>query len=312
MFEVVCIGVLVADVIVYPVNTMPRRGLLNRVERISLHMGGCAMSAAIDMSKLGLKTALLGMVGNDSLGDFLKDSLVRNNVNIDGLVTDKVSQTSASVVLSDNTGERTFLHYIGVNGIFGMSDIKWEVIENSAIVFIAGTMLMDTFDGEQCASVLRRCKEMGKITVLDTAWDAKGRWMKLLGQCMPYIDIFLPSIEEARGISGKSQPKEIADVFFKKGVKQVVIKLGGKGCYMRESKDAEGVIIPAYSVKAVDTTGAGDSFCAGFITGISRGMSFTECGRFANAVGAHCVSEIGATTGIRSINDILAFMGERK
>lgn len=308
MFDVACIGILVADVIAKPVDNIPKKGLLGLIDGITLHSGGCAMSASIDMSKIGLKTALLGKIGNDSFGSFLKSTLIQNNVNIEGLAVDSENQTSASVVLSDNGGERTFLHCIGANGTFGKDDINWTVIQNSKIVFVAGTMLMDTFDGAHCAAVLKKCKQMGKITVLDTAWDSKGRWMQVLEPCMPYIDVFLPSIDEAVELSGKTEPKEIADVFFEKGVKQIVIKMGSKGCYLRESKKADGIIVPSYTVKAVDTTGAGDSFCAGFITGLVKEMSFVDCGRFANAVGAHCVSAMGATTGIVDMADILKFM----
>jgi sugar/nucleoside kinase (ribokinase family) len=312
MIDVACIGILVADVIAKPVDSIPKKGLLGLIDGISLHSGGCAMSAAIDMSKIGLSTALIGKVGNDSFGEFLRESLIKNNVNVDGLAVDPINQTSASVVLSDSMGERTFLHCIGANGTFIKEDINWDVIEKSKVVFVAGTMLMDAFDGEHCAIVLKKCKEMGKTTVLDTAWDSKGRWMDVLEESMPYIDIFLPSIDEAIELSGKTEPKEIADVFFEKGVKQVVIKLGSKGCYLRESKSSEGIVIPPYKVNAVDTTGAGDSFCAGFITGIVKGMTFEKCGQFANAVGAHCVSAMGATTGIKPMADILKFMEDRK
>lgn len=308
MFDVACIGILVADVIAKPVEKIPNKGLLGLIDGITLHSGGCAMSAAIDMTVIGLNTALLGKIGNDSFGEFLKSRLVENNVNVNGLVVDSDNQTSASVVLSDSGGERTFLHCIGANGTFCKDDINWSVIADSKIVFVAGTMLMDTFDGAHCAEVLKRCREMGKTTVLDTAWDSKGRWMKVLEPCMPHIDVFLPSIDEAVELSGKTELKYIADVFLKKGVKQIAIKLGSKGCYLRESKEADGIIVPSYKVKVVDTTGAGDSFCAGFITGLVKGMSYIDCGRFANAVGAHCVSTMGATTGIKPMADILRFM----
>lgn len=312
MFDVACIGILVADVIAKPVDNIPKKGLLGLIDNITLHSGGCAMSASIDMSKIGLKTALLGKIGNDSFGAFLKNTLIHHNVNIEGLAIDSENQTSASVVLSDSSGERTFLHCIGANGTFCKDDINWDVIKDSKVVFVAGTMLMDTFDGEHCASVLKKCKQMGKITVLDTAWDSKGRWMDVLEPCMPYIDVFLPSIEEATELSGKIDPNEIADVFFEKGVKQIAIKMGSNGCYLRESKETDGITVPPYKVKAVDTTGAGDSFCAGFITGLVKGMSFEDCGRFANAVGAHCVSAMGATTGIKNMAEILKFMEENK
>ena len=170
---------------------------------------------------------------------------------------------------------------------------------------------MNTFDGQQTADFLKKCKEMGKTTLLDVCWDAKDRWASVLDCAMPYIDIFMPSIDEAVKLSGETEPEKIADVFFAKGVRKVVIKLGKHGAYLREEKDAKSVIIPTYSkIKAVDTTGAGDSFCSGFITGLVKGLSFEECGLFANAVGTHCVMEKGATTGIKSYEEIRKFMEE--
>jgi len=308
MTDVACIGILVADIIAKPVDSIPGKGLLGLLDGITLHNGGCAMSASIGMSKIGLKTAILGKVGNDGFGEYLKKVLTENNINTAGLVTDNGNQTSASVVLSDSGGERTFLHCTGANGTFCADDVNWKAIEDSKIVFVAGTMLMDAFDGEPCADVLKRCKEMGKTTVLDTAWDSKGRWMEVLRPCMPYIDVFLPSYEEAAELGGETELPKLANVFFNNGVKQVAVKLGGKGCYLRESKDADGITLPAYTVNAIDATGAGDAFCAGFITGLTKGMSFTDCGRFACATGAHCVSAMGATNGIKSYEEILKFM----
>ncbi len=313
MIDVTCIGILVADVIAKPVDSIPKPGLLERIDSIAIYSGGCAMSAGIDMAKIGLKTAVLGKTGADSFGSFLREELEKYGVETKGVATDDTVQTSASVVISASNGERSFLHTVGANGTFCYEDVDWDVIEDSRIVFVAGTMLMDAFDGEDCARVLKKCKEMGKITVLDTAWDSRGRWMDVLRPCMPYIDVFMPSIDEAIELAGGEQdPAKIADFFFSMGVKQVVIKLGSRGCYLRETKEAEGVIIPCFKVKAVDTTGAGDSFCAGFLSGMAKGLSFSECGRFANAVGAHCVQAMGATTGIRSYEDIVAFMEKQE
>jgi sugar/nucleoside kinase (ribokinase family) len=169
---------------------------------------------------------------------------------------------------------------------------------------------MDAFDGEVCAAVLRKAKEMGKTTVLDTAWDAKGRWMSVLRPCMPYIDYFLPSMDEAVMLSGKKDPMEICGIFLEMGAKNVVIKNGEDGCFVHE----EGKVMPVlpYKCNAIDTTGAGDSFCAGFITGLIKGLDIVECGKLANAVGAHCVMEKGATTGIKSYEEIRVFMEKNK
>ncbi len=310
MIDIACIGILVADVIAKPIDKIPEAGLLERISSINIYSGGCAMNAGIDMAKIGLKVAVLGKVGKDSFGDFLESELIKNNIDVRGLSKDDVLQTSASVVLSSSNGERSFLHTVGANAGFGAEDVNYDVIKESNIVFVGGTMLMDKFDGEECAEVLKKCKAMGKTTVLDTAWDAKGRWMKVLAPCLPYIDYFIPSIDEAIELSGKETPEEIADVFFDMGVKKVVIKLGSKGCYGREEKDGEGIYVSSYKVDAVDTTGAGDSFCAGFLTGLAKGLSFKDSMRFANATGAHCVKAMGASTGIKPYGEIYKFMEE--
>ncbi len=311
MSKVVCVGILVADVMTKPVDSVPEKGLLSQVDAIELYSGGNAMTAAVNMRKMGVDSAIVGKVGDDMFGRFLEERMADLGVNTKGLKKDCQTQTSVSVVLSASDGERTFLHCVGTNGTFSIDDVDWNVIKEADYVFVTGTYLMNTFDGQQTAQFLKKCQEMGKTTLLDVCWDAKDRWASVLDCAMPYIDIFMPSIDEAVKISGETEPEKIADVFFEKGVKKVVIKLGKKGAYLRESENAKSVIVPTYSkIKAVDTTGAGDSFCSGFITGLVKGLSFEECGLFANAVGTHCVMEKGATTGIKSYEEIRKFMEE--
>jgi len=309
-FDVACLGILVADVLVKPADTIPGAGLLERVERVGLYSGGCAMSASIDMAKLGLRTAILGKVGDDIFGGFLRSELQKYGVDAGGLTADETVQTSASVCLVSGGGERSFLHCVGANGSFCYDDADFGVISRSKIAFFAGTMLMDSFDGEPCARALKKAKELGKVTALDTAWDSKGRWMSVLGPCLPHIDYFLPSADEAAALSGKSDLNEMADFFFEHGVKHVAIKKGSLGCYLRESKNSPGIIVPAYkrAARVLDTTGAGDAFCAGFLTGLVKGLDFIECGKLANAVGAHCVAADGATAGIKSYEETRQFM----
>ena len=312
MSDVTCVGILVADAIARTVNGLPESGKLQLIDKIELFTGGCAMSAAIDMARLGLDVSIIGKIGKDGFGRFMSAALKDEKVNIEGLRIDETTGTSASVVTVDSNGERSFLHYLGANEVFGIDDIDYTIIQKSGIVFVAGTMLMPKFDGAQCAEFLKKVKEMGKFTVLDTAWDSKGRWMNVLEPCMKYIDLFIPSIEEAAMLSGKEDVEEIADTFLAMGVKTAVIKLGKKGCFIK-NLDGEKHLIPTYSkIKAVDTTGAGDSFVAGFITGLTKGWNLYECGKFANAVGTHCVMAAGASTGIKSMEETLKFMEENE
>ena len=175
---------------------------------------------------------------------------------------------------------------------------------------MAGALLTHGLDGEPAAKMFEKAQKMGKFTVMDTAWDPTGRWMKGVEAALPHLDLFMPSIEEAQKIAGKEDFDDIADVFFEKGVKNVIIKAGKKGAYIREG-GKKGYFAPTYlSVKPTDTTGAGDSFCAGFLAGLAQDFDFEKSAKLGNAVGTHCVMELGASTGIKPLAEIYKFMEE--
>lgn len=309
MRKVACVGILVADVIVEPVSSYPEKGILAPVDSITLHNGGNAMTATVNLKKLGTESAIIGMVGSDIFGEFLKGKLQAAGVNTDGLKTSDKVQTSASVLMIDKEGERSFFHCTGTNAVFSESDIDYSVVEACDMVFVTGSFLLDNFDGDGTMKFLRKCKEMGKTTFLDVCWDAKGKWGELLDMSMPYIDYLMPSIDEAVQLTGKEEPEEIADVFNEKGAKNIIIKLGSKGSYLRKKGEKSGEIFtPFYVENPVDTTGAGDSFCSGFLAAFARGKSLEECMEFANAVGAQCVTAKGATTGIKSYEETIKFI----
>ena len=313
MKKIACVGILVADVIVEPVHNYPEKGVLEPVNSITMHNGGNAMTAAINLHKLGVESRMVGMVGKDMFGDFLKGRLEEAGVDTKGLARSETAQTSASVLMIDKTGERSFFHCTGTNAVFSEKDIDYSVIEECDGVFVTGTFLLDTFDGEETKAFLARCKEMGKTTFLDVCWDAKGNWGKKLDMCMPYIDYLMPSIDEAVLIAGKEDPDDIADVFMQKGAKNVIIKLGSKGSYLRMNGWEKGKVFkPFYIDNPVDTTGAGDSFCSGFLASFARDMAPEDSMVFANATGACCVTAKGATTGIKTFEETLAFIESRK
>lgn len=309
MKKVACIGILVADVIVETVTEYPEKGVLSPVNSITMHNGGNAMTASINLKKLGVESAIIGMIGNDTFGDFLKSRLVESGVNTTGLKTNDQVQTSASVLMIDKQFERSFFHTVGTNAVFSEKDIDYSIIDACDMVFVTGTFLMDAFDGIETMKFLKKCKEMGKTTFLDVCWDAKDKWGELLDTSIPYIDYLMPSIDEAIHMAGKEELEDIADVFVRKGAKNIIIKLGSKGSYLRKENEKSGNIFPPYHIEnPVDTTGAGDSFCSGFLAAFARGESLDECMNFANATGAHCVMAKGATSGIKTYEKIKRFM----
>jgi len=308
MFDIVCVGVIVADTLAKTVDKMPESGTLMPIGSIELFTGGCALNSAIDMAKLGMNTAIIGKIGGDGFGTFIKSELQKYKINDEGLAIDAETPTSASVVLSASSGERSFIHCFGANAVFCEEDIDYKIIENSNIVFLAGFNLMTTFDGKQAAKFLEKVKKMGKTTVLDTAWDPSGEWMNKLKPCMPYIDWFLPSKEEAELLSGETEYIKIHDKFKSLGAKNIVIKLGKEGCFYVDN-GYNAVIVPTFDIiKPIDTNGAGDSFCAGFLTAMTKGKNLHDCCVFANAVGTYCVSKMGASTGVADFETTMKFI----
>jgi sugar/nucleoside kinase (ribokinase family) len=308
MSDITCVGILVADVLGKPVDRLPEKGKLGLVENMSLQIGGCAANVVIDLARLGLKSNIIGKIGDDNFGKFLLNILNSQSVDVTGLRIDKNVSTSASMVMISGDGERSILHSFGANARFSFDDINLDIVKKSKILLIAGTFLMPDFDGEGTEKLLKFAGENGVICCMDTAWDSKGQWLKKIESSLKYLDWFMPSYDEARELTGDSNPEDIARFFQSKGVKNVIIKLGSEGCYTKPQNET-GYYVPAYTkVEVIDTSGAGDSFCAGFIAGLSNGWDTLQCSKFANAVGAHCITKIGTTTGIRSVEDTLDFM----
>ena len=306
MPDIACLGILVADLIGCPIDSLPARGRLGLVHQMSLHVGGCASNTGIDLAKLGVDTAVLGKVGADGLGDFIAGTLERYGVKTQGLVRDAEVGTSASMVLVSSDGERTFLHHLGGNARFRENEVDWGVIRDARILHVAGALVMPELDGEPMRRVLQRAQDSGIATTLDTVWDATGSWMQTLAPCLAHSDYFLPSLAEAQQLTGRETPRDVAHALRDAGVKVVSLKLGEEGCYV-QSADSE-LTIPGFQVQAVDGTGSGDAWDAGFLCGLLHGWDLEKTARFANAVGALCVTAIGATAGIRSLPETEAFI----
>jgi sugar/nucleoside kinase (ribokinase family) len=305
--KVVTIGIVCADVIARPVNSMPGRGLLVPIDQLELHTGGCATNVGIDLARLGVACSVLGKIGRDGLGDFVLHTLEQEGVDARGLRRAEGVQTAATVVLVGPDGEHSFLHCLGANATFVAEDVDMELVRSADILVVAGSLLMPNLDGEPTAEILRAARECGVVTLLDTAWDASGRWMKSIEPCLPFCDYFLPSEAEAAMLSGVTEPEAMAASFVARGARNVIIKLGDRGCLLRTEDDViEHVAAPSVSV--VDTTGAGDAFVAGFTVGLVHGWDASRCAHLAVTVGAMCVTAAGASSGVRSFAETVQVM----
>lgn len=308
MTSILCIGSVTADVIIHPADSIPAPGTLRAVESVSLHVGGCAANAALDLAKLGVPVSLCCKVGDDLYGRFVVETMTGSGIDGRGILRDPKVPTTTSVVCVGSGGERSFLYQPGSAAAFAREDIPDALLGECGIVFVAGAMLLSRFDGEPCARFLEKARSLGKITVMDTAWDFDDVWLPKIEAALPCLDWFMPSVDEAARLTSETDPQRIADRLLAMGPKNVIVKLGRDGALLCAAGQPRAVLPTYRSVKAVDTTGAGDAFCAGFLAGLAQGWDYTRCVRLANAVGTHCVTAVGASTGIKPLREILEFM----
>lgn len=305
MPDVTCMGILVADIIVRPVDAWPERGRLALEESIVLRSGGLAHTTGVVLAKLGVEAAVVGRVGADLFGDFLVQVLADHRVR-SHVVRDPLAPTSTTVAAVSSSGERSFMHLIGANGALVAQDISDDQLAKTKIFHLGGCFVLPGLDGEPGAGLLRRARQGGCRTSMDLTWDPLGRWLSVLEPYLPHLDFLFGNHDELGHVTGHRTPAEIAAMLRTRGVGTVAVKMGEAGAYV----DGAGWHghVPAYAVEVVDTTGAGDAFCGGFLTAVLAGWELERATRFANAVGALCVTAVGGTTGVRNREETLRFM----
>ena len=306
MIDVVCLGILVADTIGRPVEKLPPRGALALVEEISLHGGGCALNTASALVRLGLRAAVAGKVGPDPFGDFVLALLDERGVDRRGVLRDDEVATSATVVLVDGEGERTFLHLPGANGHVRAEELDPDLLFSGRALHVAGALVMPELDGGPTAALLAEARARGIATSLDTVWDATGRWERVVPS-LSHLDLFVPSLAEGAAISGERTPGAVAAWLRERGVGTVALKMGAEGCYVSGEGFEGPVAAPA--VTAVDGTGSGDAFVAGLLYARLAGWPLERAAALGNATGALAATAVGAVEGVRDLAETLAFAG---
>jgi sugar/nucleoside kinase (ribokinase family) len=304
---IACLGIMVADVVAKPLKAMPERGKLVLVDEMSLHTGGCAINAATALARLGLPVEVIGKVGADQFGDFLLTELQQRHIGKRGVSRHPTIGTSATMVMVEEDGERRFVHYIGANAELKIEDINLDLLQEFAIIHVAGSLVLPGLDGTPSAHLLKSAQATGVVTFLDTVWDDTGRWMKVLEPCLPHIDYFIPSLPEAQAITGEDDPYQAARILVEAGVATVALKMGEDGCLVMV-ESGETIQHAAFKVDVIDATGAGDAFAAGFIAGVYMGWELPDTIRLANATGALSVTGLGASGGVTTLDETIKFM----
>ena len=240
--SILCVGQIVADIVVRPVEALPVEGRVDLVENLELLAGGCAANTASVLAKLGAPVALAGLIGQNALGDAVLADLAAVGVRPDMVVRSEDVSTSAVIVLINGTGGRSFLYRNGGNEQLTNQHIPDAALKTARIVHIGGVMKLLNLD---LAELTRRAKSFGCLTSLDTDWDADGKWMQKLQPALPRIDYLITNEEEAAMLTGKTGYREAARSLLAQGPHTVVIKRGDRGMMVATGADA--VVLPANS-----------------------------------------------------------------
>lgn len=304
--SILCVGQLVADIVVRPVDGLPLPGQTDPVRDLQLLSGGCAANTAAVLAKLGAEVKIAAVIGVEPLSDAVLADLRGAGVLLDAVVRDPAVHASAAIVLIDGKGERSFFYRNGGNELLSNRHLAEEVLKSARMVHVGGALKLMNLD---LADLMRRAKSHGCITSIDTDWDVNGGWMRRVEHAMPNIDYFLTNREEAAMLTGMDDFREAAQSLLSQGPKAVVIKCGECGSLLATRGGmAE---FPAYRVPVFDTTCAGDSFAAGFLWGISRDRPLDESMRLGNAAGALCTTQLSHRA-ITSLDVVLDLMNGRK
>ena len=308
--DILCIGVALVDSIIRGFDPEPVSASGYRAESGSLNIGGEAVNHAVAAARLGMKAGILCSLGADSAGDMVLAYLKQAGVNTDSVIRSAEHPTPVTTMFVSEDGTRKSITNLAHRYNFHPEQYVSCLSGTRAIVL--GSLFRAPFDDPAIIfSVLRAAREAGVTVFADTKlpnFNVLG--LDDLKDALPLIDYITPNEDEARYFTEEEEPEAMADVFLSYGVKNAIIKLGSRGCLLKNREKT--IRLPAMPVIPMDATGAGDNLVAGFVSEILRGASPEEALRFANACGAICTTRIGAGTALKNREQVLQLMNAVK
>lgn len=287
-----CAGVHVLDVLVRPVEAIPEGQGGELVEQIRITAAGSAGGTALVLAKLGASVRSAGAIGRDAAGDMLLALLERDGVDTELLVRRDDVQTSASVLPIRQSGERPAFHVVGANGTFGPDDLPAEAIEATTHLHLGGPEFMG---GEAAAPMLRRARDSGVVTSADVLAPGEPGLLDWIAPALAELDYFLPNREQVLALTGANELEDGCRALIERGVGCVAATCGADGVMVVDEQGAD--TVPAFEVEAVDTTGCGDAFSAGFLRGLSLGRDRRHAAVLGCAAAAQVAQGLGTDHG---------------
>ncbi|MEM2027156.1 MAG: carbohydrate kinase family protein [Candidatus Bathyarchaeia archaeon] len=295
-FEVVCFGALNVDKL-YRVDRLAGADEESVIVDFSESPGGSAANTAVGLARLGVKVGYIGKVAKDREGELLLKAFLSEGVDTSGIIVSETGRSGSVIGFVDQRGNRALYLDPGVNNALKYEEINLDYVRGAKILHLTSFAGNPPFEAQK--------KLVESIPNIKVTFDPGVIYArKGLDALKPIVNrtyALLPSEGELRLLTGKDY-REGARILLDEGVQIVAVKLGERGCYVTDGYEEH--LIDPFRVKVVDTTGAGDAFCAGFIYGLLRGKSLRECGVLGNFVASRCLMKMGAREGLPKLEDL--------
>ena len=292
MADVLCFGNLQLDILCRTITELPPPGGLRMIDAVDFSLSGNGGSLAMALARLGVSVDLAGYSGADVIGDQFRIMLSTEGVGIDKLFRHSTAGTGTSVIALAPTGERSIFFVNGANEAFNLEDVPESWLQGPRMVAVTSVFVLPHFTGEAIAHLFQRSHTVGAQTVLNICWDREAHGLNFLAPALAQSDYFVLNYDEGRQLTGYGALNDIFNRLMEFTSGTIILTLGAEGCCFRTESGIER--ISAVPVHATDTTGAGDSFVAGFIAGLVRGLQLSDCVKLGCQVAAYAVTGTGA------------------
>ena len=303
-FDATFVGLTILDIAGRPVEAIPEGGNVAFIEEIRMNPAGTAAGAVMNAAKLGIATAAVACVGTDSMGDLIIAEYRRMGIDCTMIQRSETARTSATILAIRPNGDRPALHARGASDELLVTPAEFDAVCDARFLHHGGTGLLRAMDAGPSAALLAHAKAKGLTTSFDILAPDRNT-MGVLAALLPHVDYFMPSMEEAAFLSGKTAPAEIAETFLAMGAGACIFKWGAKGSYVHTG-DAQ-FRVPGFRVAVRDTTGCGDSYCGGFVAGLAYGRSLREACELGTATSALVATGLGSDAGVVDLAQVEAF-----
>jgi sugar/nucleoside kinase (ribokinase family) len=302
---------MVADIFSSPLARLPEPGELVLCDRIAVFPGGNALNTAIALRRLGENVAVAGDIGNDDLGRLLLDQMQTQGLDVHGVRREPGGRTASTFILRAEGEDRRFIHSLGVAATFSGEHVSLELIPENGIMLVGGYLKLGAWDDNMLADLMREARRRNCIVVLNIciAQDSGVNPQRCLS-LLEHVDVFVPNEDEARILTGETNPALQAKALRQAGAQVVVITRGGDGLFADDGQRT--VEMGIFKVNVVDPSGCGDCFTAGLVAGLLRDWDTVRTLEFATAVGAIGATALGCTDGVPSFAEVENFLEENK